>query len=217
MRVAARYFVQWSSRTTTRAKKKWVARAAFFVIRGSSVGHRQMSAVGLEFLQHRAAAFANCGIRFVLADVYGVIPAAVALRAISFLDLDVHSAAAVAGALHQRYRRDDEQITQLVFEAGENRVSGIGRSDYELRLKTLSDPLAVAFFLQSFHGLFPHREQSGPILLLLCVLFGNRLVSEDIGRVRELREVHALQPVRHFRQVLPDFFAGETQDWRQQA
>src|SRR5580693_8500406 len=120
MRVAARCFVQWSSRTTTRARKKWVARAAFLVIRGSSGGRRQMSAVGLEFLQHGAAALANCGIRFVFADVDGIIPAAVALRAVSFLDLDVNSATAVARTLGQRHRRDDEQITQLIFEASEN-------------------------------------------------------------------------------------------------
>src|SRR5579863_4144307 len=42
-------------------------------------------------LEHSAAALADCGVLFVLADVRGVIPAAVALGAVRFFDVNVHS------------------------------------------------------------------------------------------------------------------------------
>ena len=49
-----------------------------------------------QLFQHRAAALAYRGIRLVLADVRGVVPAAFALGAVSFLHLHENTAGAVA-------------------------------------------------------------------------------------------------------------------------
>src|SRR5229473_4965077 len=67
----------------------------------------------VNFFKHGAAALADRGIVLVLAHVRRVVPAALALGAIGFLDLDMHAARAVAWALGQADGRHDEEVAQL--------------------------------------------------------------------------------------------------------
>ena len=58
-----------------------------------------------EFLQHRAAALADCGVSLVLADVDRIIPAAFALGAVRLLHLDMDLPGAIARTLERASRR----------------------------------------------------------------------------------------------------------------
>src|SRR5258708_10923373 len=67
-----------------------------------------------KLFQNSTATLADGGIRLILADVGGVIPATFALRSIGFLHFDVYAARAVAGTFGNGHCLDDEQIAQLI-------------------------------------------------------------------------------------------------------
>src|SRR6266852_6324323 len=142
--------------------------------------------------------------------------AALALGAIGFLDLDMHAARAVTRALREFHGGHDEEVAKLVLISRENRTCRVRRGDGQLRLQTLSDPLAVALFFERFHYLLPHREKRSPILLLLPILLWNGRVAEHVGCGGKHRQMNAFDAVWRLRQVLPNLFTGKTQDGRQQ-
>src|SRR5215472_9422999 len=72
------------------------------------------SALAFNFFEHRAAALAHGRIVLILTHMGGVVPAAFTLLPVCLLHLDMDAAAAVARALLEPNRRDDEQIAQLV-------------------------------------------------------------------------------------------------------
>src|SRR5260370_33634959 len=83
----------------------------------------------VNFFKHGAAALADRGIVLVLAHMCRVVPAALALLAVRFLDLDMDVARAVTLALRQADGRHDEQVAQLRLVASQQRVQRIGSSN----------------------------------------------------------------------------------------
>src|SRR5260370_31485693 len=82
----------------------------------------------VNFFKHGAAALADRGIVLVLAHMCRVVPAALALGAIGFLDLDMHVARAVTLALLQADGPHDQPVAPLRVLASQQRVQRIGSS-----------------------------------------------------------------------------------------
>ncbi len=59
-------------------------------------------------------------------------------------------------------------------------------------------------------------KQRAPLLWLLRIFLRNGVGTKQVTGIGKLREVHALWTTWCLGQMLPDFFAGETQDGRQQ-
>ncbi len=88
----------------------------------------------------------------------------------AFLTSTWTPAGAVTGALLQRHGRDDEQVAELIIVSLQNRVSGVGRGEDDLRLQAL--PISLLFRASSsFSELL--RELSGawsiPVRTLLLL------------------------------------------------
>ncbi len=87
----------------------------------------------------------------------------------------------------------------------------------DLRIHRLPDQFLVSSGVQSFVHLLADRQQCFPIRLLLGVALWNSGIAQDIFCRRKLFKMNAGGSRIQFRQILPDLFACEAHDWREQA
>src|SRR5579864_4779526 len=131
-------------------------------MKSASLGARLSTA--FEFPQDGTAAFANRWIAGILAYVYGVVPATIALLAIRLADRNGYGAGAVARLLRfQRDGGDDEEVTQLIAMSGQYGIYGLGRRNLYLGFESLADLLGIASRLEFAQNLFAHAAQGVPV------------------------------------------------------
>src|ERR1700722_1261265 len=165
---------------------------------GGSLGHlaRSILFAPFQILQHRAAALADRRIKFILAHVDGIVPAAVALGAVGLLYFHAQGAGSVARSLDDMDCRDDEEIAQRTRMTHQQRVCGFGRGDYDLSLQACSDFFSGASFFQSLQNFIADGTKRGPILEFGLVI-GTSWRADEICRIGERSQVYAFWPARH--------------------
>src|ERR1700722_3992386 len=84
-----------------------------------------------------------------------------------------------------------------------------------LRFEARANQLGVAGFFERFQDFVADGTERGPVFVLAPILLSDAL-AENVGRGREVAEVHTVLTPFDFWEIRPDLFRGEAHDRREQ-